>query len=311
MASTTGFVLALALCLAATTVTAQDVTVAVADDSVDVAPGSHADVTLVFTNSGSTTSPETLLVMPMHGEPYTFEQESPGCGSIEPYLGGTWQNFSIDPIPAGGTRTCLVRVDRPTDALDNMFADWFVQDSNWLAFFIGTFTDLDVAMTPVSPPILANGTVRATYQLTTRNLGSVGFTNALIKLGEDCLASPIEVDLDFPGACPDTEVSCPFGGTGPGTLVSLEAGASSSCLVRYRAPTSADTHVDGGLMNGMYDSATGGWMTDDNANNDGFRIDIAEGAVPPGQAPALSMASMLVLGLTLTAIAFAARRRAR
>lgn len=311
MASTKRFVLALALCLAAKSVTAQDVTVAVADDSVDVAPGSHAQIALVFTNSGNATSPETLLVMPVHGEPYTFAQESPGCGPIEPYLGGAWRQFSIDPIPAGGSRTCLVRVERPADALDNMFADWFVQDSNWLSFFIGTFTDLDVAMTPVGPPILANGTVRATYQLTTRNLGAVGFTNGLIKLGEDCLTTPIDVELDFPGACPLTELSCPFGGTGPGTLVSLEAGASSSCLVRYRAPTNTDTHVDGGLMNGMFDSATGGWITDDNAANNAFRIDIAEGAVPPGQAPALSSWSMVLLVLALAAIACCARRRAR
>lgn len=303
--------LAGALFAAAGPLVAQDVTVAVADDSVDVAPGSHADVTLVFTNSGSTTSPETLLVMPVHGEPYTFEQESPGCGSIGPYLGGTWQQFTVDPIPAGGTRVCNVRVDRPADALDNMFADWFVPDSNWLSFFIGTFTDLEVTMTRVGPAIVANGTVRATYQLATRNLGSVGFTNALFKLGEDCLATPIDVDLDFPGACAFTEVSCPFGGTGPGTLVSLDAGASGSCLVRYRAPSNTDTHVDGGLVDGMFDSATGGWMTDDDATNNAFHIDIAEGAIPPGQAPALSTGSMLVLGLMLAAIAFSARRRAR
>jgi hypothetical protein len=311
MASPKPFVFVLALCLAATTVAAQDVTVAVEDDSVDVAPGSHADVTLVFTNSGSTTSAEKLLVMPVHGEPYTFEQESPGCGAIVPYLGGMWRQFSVDPIPAGGTRTCIVRVDRPADALDNMFADWFVEDSNWLSFFIGTFTDLDVTMTRVGPAVVSGGMARATYRLDTRNLGAVGFTNALVSLGEYCMATGTVVDMNFPGGCSFTEVACPWEGSGPGTLVSLAPGESSSCLVRYSTPTEFDTHVSGGLVAGMFDSITGGWMSDDNADNNAFRIDIAEGAAPPSEAPALSSWSMLVLALTLAAIAFGARRRAR
>ncbi|MGH2549544.1 MAG: hypothetical protein ACRDHN_09145 [Thermomicrobiales bacterium] len=303
--------LTLALCGAASTAGAQDVTIALDDVYVHVAPGSQADIPIIITNLGSTTSDEQHVVMPVHTERYTFEQESSGCGPIVPYPYANWRQFAIDPIPAGGTRICNVRVDRPVDALDNMYPAWFIQDSNTVSFEIGTFTDIGIAMTRVGAYLGYQGTIHAIYRLDTHNLGAVGATNALIQLGPDCLETPLEVDMDLPGGCVRDEISCPFEGTGPATHVSLAPGESQSCLVRYTTPAGTDTHVDVGMVPAMINSETGGWMGDDNSANNGSSIDIAVGAVPTGQAPALSPWSMLVLVMTLAAVAFAARKRAR
>jgi hypothetical protein len=292
---------------------AQHLTLTLADHSVAVAPGEQADVPLVITNTGNTSSAEERLVITGGSDPYVFTQTSSGCGDIVPSTTlAPWYEFTIAPLPAGGSRTCNVRVDRPADAPDNVSIDWFINESqSWLQFEIGTFTDVGVTLTRVGATYGSDGTLRATYRLDAHNAGTVAVDDVLVQLGPVCVGTSLVVDMDLPGGCTRDEVGCGFtGGPAAAARMSLGAGASNSCLVRYTAPPGADTQIYGGRTGAMVDAATGGWIGDDDPDNDGLVFNIALGAPAPAQTPALSLWSMLVLALTLAAVAYGTRRRA-
>jgi hypothetical protein len=293
---------------------AQNLTLTLADHSVAVAPGEQTNVPLVITNTGGTTSAEEHLVITGGSDPYTFEQTSPGCGEIVPSTAmAPWHEFTIAPLPAGGSRTCNVRVNRPADAADNAWIDWFINESqSWLQFQIGTFTDVGVGMTRLDATYGSDGTLRVTYRLAAHNAGAVAVDDVFVQVGPVCVGTTLVVDMDLPGGCTRDEIGCGFtGGPAAAARMSLAAGESASCLVRYIAPPGTDTQIYGGRTGAMIDAETGGWIGDDDPDNDPLVFDIAGGAPAPAQTPALSLWSMLVLTLTLAAVAYGTRGRAR
>ena len=314
IATSVSAVLATALRLVALA-SVQDLVVTSPDFYVPVEPGQHADIPLVFTNQGDEASSEALFVITASGASYTYEQRSqPECGPIGPSsIAPTWQEFTVAPIPAGGTLTCIVRVDRPADAIDNVSIDWFIEETNsWIFFAVGTFADIGISATRLDSSFEPNGTIHATYRLDASNSGVVDVDDAFVLLGPTCVPSPIVVDMNFPGGCVADEVGCGFGGgPGPAARLSVLAGQSTSCLVRFTAPPDVDTHVNIYRTGGMINHATGGYIADDDIGNDSFALDLGGGAPIPASTPALSLWSMLILVLTLAAIAFGMRRRAR
>lgn len=310
MTSTSRLLSALIACGIATSASAEDLALALQTPYVSVDPDSYTDVPLLITNTGATPSPVEHVVMPLHRDTYTFEQVAEGCG---PMVSGGNLRFSIDPIPAGGSRVCTVRVHRPADEPDNMSMSWYVDEgSNWLAVEIGTFTDLAVSLARVDAQYASDGALRAIYRLEVGNLSNVGANDAYVKFGEECAGSPIAVDTNLPGGCVSDEIGCPYGGNAaPAARLSIAAGQRASCLVRFTAPPGVDTHVDGGLTGAMRNPTNGGWISDDNPANNGFSLDVAAGAPAQPSVPALSPWSMLLLAAALAGVAFGMRRRFR
>jgi len=310
MISTKPLVLAVILCGIATPVAAQNLTLTLQNPYVSVEPGGHADIPLVITNTGATTSAEEHVVMPIHRDTYTYEQLSDGCGPIGPDRS---VQFSIDPIPAGESRICTVRVNRAANEFDNISNNWYIAESgSWLLFEMGTFTDLAVALTAVNAQYASDGTLHAIYRLDVSNISTVGADDAFIEFGPICVPAPVTVDMDLPGGCVRDEIGCPYEGTdAPAARLSIAAGESTSCLVRVTAPPGVDMHLDGGLTGGIQNPANGGWISDGNPANNGFSLDVAAGVPPRPSAPALSWWSMLLLAAALAGVAFGARRRLR
>jgi len=286
---------------------------------ITVAPGGYVDVPLVFVNNGSAISEELRLVITSFQDGYDVEQRSqPDCGDVQPSsFYDPWREFTVAPIPAGAQRTCVVRITRSATAIDNAFADWFIDGTDvWIYFNFGIFADIGIAGAPVSSSVGADGIVQTVFRLSASNGGEVDAQDVIIGLGPTCYATNVTVDLDFPGACEPSAIGCGFtGGDAPAARMPLiAAGETQSCLVRMSAPREDHASVQVYLSGAFHDAATGGWIGDTNDSNDTTTFDIdaiVGGQAPPNAAPTLSLWMLGVLALLLIAAGRAAGRTRR
>jgi len=255
----------------------QGIDVSTPQAHVAVEPGDSVDVPILIANNNSTASPTLTFVLTLTIDAYTFEQRSePECGPIGPdpaYAG--WTQFSIAPIAANATRTCVIRITRGANEINNTYIDWVVSATDsWVYFDLGTFVDVSLSGTKISAFKSPDGITHATVRLEAQNAGAVDVAPIDVSLGSVCPPSHVAVETDFPGGCEGVTIECPFGGASPGAkLPAVAAGGSSSCLVRFAVPPDvAPTELAG--FGYIFDAQTGGLVGDDNPDNDTITLDL-------------------------------------
>ena len=264
---------------AAATAGAQTYEASVPDTTIAVEPGGSVDIPVTIVNHDGAESPELHLVMPSPIGDYTFEQRSePECGPIVPsttYEG--WTESTIAPIAAGGARTCTIRATRNAGEINNGFIDWVVEEGgqSWIYVKLGTFVDIGIAATKIGAYRSADGTTHASYRIDARNASAVDAENVTIQVGSACAPSGIVVDVD-PGMCSLGQLDCGFGGAAAPTAIvsALAGGATASCIVRLSAQPGADLAGAAALVPSIENAVTGGFMDDDNPDNDVAPLDL-------------------------------------
>lgn len=254
----------------------QGIDVSTPQQYVAVEPGDSVDVPILIANSNSTASSALTFVLTSTIDAYTFEQRSePDCGPIGPYpTRSDWSQFAIAPIAANATRTCVIRVTRGANEINNTSIDWVVSEtSSWVYFDLGTFVDVSISGTKLDAFRTAGGT-RTTYRIEAHNAGTVDLAPVDVALGTSCPPELIEVETGFDGACEGITSYCAFGGAGPGArLPALAAGSSSSCLVRFFVPPGVDPSIEAGFGY-LFNAETGGLVGDDAIGNDTTVFDL-------------------------------------
>jgi hypothetical protein len=267
---------ALLACAAAPALALQGIAVSTPQQHVAVEPGDSVDVPILIANSNGTDSPALTFVLTNTIDAYTFEQRSePECGPIGPSsISSIWTEFTIAPIAANSTRTCVIRVTRGANEINNTYIDWFVSEtSSWVYFDLGTFVDVSIAGTKLGAYRSPDGT-HALYRLEAHNAGTVDVAPVAVALGSSCTPEPIAVDTSFDGACEGITINCAFGGSGSGALLpAVAAGTSSSCLVRFSVPSGVDPSITAGFGY-LFNAETGGLVGDDATGNDTAVLDL-------------------------------------
>src|SRR5262249_20098532 len=156
-------------------------------------------------------------------------------------------------------RTCVIRITRGANEINNTFIDWVVSETDsWVYFDLGTYVDVSITGTKLDAYRTPDGAAHALYRLEVHNAGSVDVAPVGVGLGLICTPEPVALDTDFDGACEGITLYCGFGGSGSGALLpAVAAGASSSCLVRFSAPGDADPSIAAGFGN-LFNAETGG-----------------------------------------------------
>ena len=267
---------ALLACAATNALALQGIDVSTPQRHVAVEPGDSVDVPILIANNNGTDSPALTFVLTDTFDAYTFEQRSePECGPIGPSSTfGDWTQFSIAPIAANETRTCVIRVTRGANEINNTYIDWFVSEtSSWVYFDLGTFVDVSISGTKLDAFRTPGGT-HATYRLEAHNAGTVDVAPVDVAVGTSCTPEPIMVDTSFEGACEAVTINCAFGGSGAGArLPEVAAGTTSSCLVRFFVPSGIDPSIEAGFGS-LFNAETGGLVGDNDAGNDMTVLDL-------------------------------------
>lgn len=255
----------------------QGIDVSTPQPHVAVEPGDSVDVPIVIANSNSTDSPPLTFVLTLTIDAYTFEQQSePECGPIGPSpTFSDWTQFSIAPIAANETRTCVIRVTRGANEINNTYIDWFVSEtSSWVYFDLGTFVDVSIAGTKLDAFRTSDGASHTLYRLEAHNAGTVDVAPVGVALGSICTPEPVAIDTGFNGGCEGIRLYCGFGGSGSGVLLpAVAAGTSSSCLVAFSAPRDVDPSIAVGF-GALFNAETGGLIGDDATGNDLAVLDL-------------------------------------
>lgn len=261
----------------ATAAAAQTYEASIPYPTLAVEAGESVDIPVTIVNHETSDSPELHLVMPNPVGDYTFEQRSaPDCGPIVPsttYAG--WNESTIAPIPAGGSRTCTIRATRAASEIDNGFIDWVLEEGqSWVYLKLGTFLDIGVAATKIGAYRSPDGMTYATYRIEASNASAIDAENVTIQVGSVCVPSGITAEVD-PG-CSAGHLDCTFGGAAAPTAIvpALAAGATASCLVRFAAQPGANLAGAAALVPSIQNAATGGLMDDDNPANDVVPLDL-------------------------------------
>jgi hypothetical protein len=272
-----GLLIAVATLGATSALALQGIEVSTPQQHVAVEAGHSVDVPILIANNNSTASPALTFVLTQTIDAYTFEQRSePECGPIGPhptYAG--WTQFSIAPIAANATRTCVIRVTRGANEVNNTYIDWVVSETDsWVYFDLGTFVDVAITGTKLDAFRTPDGRAHALYRLQAHNAGAVDVAPVGVALGSICAPEPVAIDTGFDGACEGIVLECAFGGSGSGALLPVvAAGASSSCLVRFSVPPGVDPSIAVGFA-ALFDAETGGLIGDDAAGNDTAVLDL-------------------------------------